>query len=152
PCSLGYQGPDEGAGHDQKPAVQDRMPWGEKGGIDFPMSVGPAVDKGAANQPGRQHSHDTVKPVRGCTPGGHAALCHGLTVPRMMVLGHSLSCHYIAISWIRVRHAPGSLEHRSAGAASLQGVHRAPYREQHAQSKYSTKNNFILFSVILEYI
>src|SRR5262245_9126616 len=39
------EGPDEGTGHRQKPGVEEGMPGGEKGRIDFPMGVRPAVDE-----------------------------------------------------------------------------------------------------------
>jgi hypothetical protein len=44
-CSLLHEGPNEGAGHRQKPGVEGGMPEGEKGRIDFPVGVRPAVDE-----------------------------------------------------------------------------------------------------------
>jgi hypothetical protein len=44
-CSLAYEDPDEGTGHSQKPGVEGSMPGSEKGRIDFPMGMRPAVDE-----------------------------------------------------------------------------------------------------------
>src|SRR5262249_30741338 len=71
PCSLVHEGPDEGAGHGQKPGVEGGMPGGKKGRLGFPMGVRPA------DYPGRQRRHDPVKPAT--RRHGLTTLCRSLT-------------------------------------------------------------------------